>query len=311
MPNRWVSLAVMVGVGLATLSCRHDRPAPASPPDPAGTRLRVLTLNLMQKSPVGSRDARFRRIADFLRQRHREGSPVDVLLLQEGCAGIWVGTGDSLDDLRQQLPEVAGPYGLYSRPCFGVRAFLTFEVGVISGFPFLYTADAALPCQTGDWFDDAPLPGGRRAVMAGIDHPIGRVSLFSVHLASGGLAADREAQADALVRFVRDCSASHPAALTVVAGDMNASPAAPVYQRLAGAFRDSYADANPGTVGPTFNLPGNPHCKGYSGSPQRIDYILFVGDGVEVESSEVVFAEAGWFVSDHAGVLTTFRRRGQ
>jgi len=265
----------------------------------------------MQMSPVAGREVRFRRIADFIITRRDEGRPVDVLLLQEGCSGIWVGTRDSLDELRQQLPPAATPYDLCSRSCFGVPVFLTFEVGILSAVPFLYTTAAALPCRTGDWFDDVPLPGARRAVMAGIDHPMGRANLFAVHLASGGKAADREAQAAALIRFVKETGASHPAAVTVVAGDMNASPAAAVYQRLAGAFRDSYAVANPGTAGPTFNLPGNPHCKGYGGSPQRIDFVFFGGDGVEVESSEVVFAETGWFVSDHAGVLTTFRRSGR
>jgi endonuclease/exonuclease/phosphatase family metal-dependent hydrolase len=206
------------------------------------------------------------------------------------------------------LPPASGPYGICSRSCFGVPAFLTFEVGILSVAPLLYTREAALPCRTGEWFDDFPLPGGRRAVMAGIDHPIGRVNLFTVHLASGGASTDRESQADALIRFARDCAVSHPAVLTVVAGDMNAAPDAHIYQQLAGAFRDSYAAANPGAEGPTFNLPGNPHCRGYGGTPQRIDFVLFEGTGIEVESSEVVFAEEGWFVSDHAGVLTTFKR---
>jgi endonuclease/exonuclease/phosphatase family metal-dependent hydrolase len=310
MASRWLSLAGIAGICLATLACRHGVPARPAAHDRAHARLRVLTLNLMQMSPVARRDVRFGKIAEFIRTRRDEGRPVDVLLLQEGCAGIWVGTRDSLVELRQHVALAAAPYNLHSRSCFGVPAFLTFEVGILCLAPPLYTAAAALPCPTGDWLDDCPLPGARRAVMVGIDHPIGRVNLFTVHLASGGKTADREAQADALIRFARDTAASHPAALTVVAGDMNASPDTRIYQRLAEAFRDSYAAVNPGREGPTFNLPGNPHCEGYGGSPLRIDYVFFEGEGVEVEGSEVVFAETGWFVSDHAGVLTTFRRSG-
>ena len=186
MVRRWLNLAGIVAVSLTTLSCRHDRPARAAAPESSVARLRVLTLNLMQMSPVAGREVRFRRIADFIRTQRDEGRPVDVLLLQEGCSGIWVGTRNSIDELRQKLPPTPASYDLYSRPCFGVPVFLTFEVGILSAAPFLHTSAAALPCHTGEWLDDCPLPGARRAVMVGIDHPMGRVNLFTVHLASSG-----------------------------------------------------------------------------------------------------------------------------
>jgi len=262
----------------------------------------------MQMSPVAGRDERFAKIAQFVKARQDEGRPVDVLLLQEGCSGVWVGTSDSLNDLRKTLAGKGLGYEVRSQPCFGVPVFLQFRVGILSNEHILYSDSRELPCRVGDWLDDCPLPGRKRAVMAGIAHPIGRVNLFTTHLASGGRAQDKEQQAKDLLRFISDVSAKHPADLTILGGDMNTYPATPVYKLLAAELTDSYPVANPASPGPTFNLSGNPHCKGYKGDPPRIDFIFFKGKDIEVASSEVVFNSESWFVSDHCGVLTTFRR---
>jgi len=262
----------------------------------------------MQKSPVAGRAERFDKIAQFVKARQDEGRPVDVLLLQEGCSGVWVGTSDSLNDLRKTLARNSLGYEVYSRPCFGVPVFLQFRIGLLSNETILYSDSRELPCRVGNWLDDCPLPGRKRVVAAGIDHPIGRVNLFTTHLSSGGRAPDKERQARDLLQFVSDVSAKHPADLTVLGGDMNTYPDTPVYKLLAADLTDSYAAANPISPGPTFNLSGNPHCKGYGGNARRIDFLFFKGKNVEVESSEVVFNTEGWFVSDHCGVITTFRR---
>ena len=296
----------LCAIAFSTASCSGGKPTPGPPRRDAG--LRVLTLNLMQMSPVAGRGERFEKIAQFVKARQDEGRPVDVLLLQEGCSGVWVGTSDSLNDLRQKLAHLGLHYDLRSQPCFGVPIFLQFRVGLLSNEKILYSDSRELPCHVGNWLDDCPLPGRKRAVMAGIAHPIGRVNLFTTHLASGGRAPDKEQQAKDLLQFIRDVSATHPADLTVLGSDMNTYPDTPVYKRLAGDLTDSYAAANPNAPGPTFNLPGNPHCKGYGGGPRRIDFIFFKGKDIEVASSEVVFNIGGWFVSDHCGVLTTFRR---
>ncbi len=286
--------------------------------EPAGgdSRLRVLTLNLMQKSPIAARGERFNEIARFLKASQEAGRAVDAVLVQEGCSGVWAGTFDSLGELRRALGRAGLRYELYSAPCFGVPVGLVFRIGVLTNTQIRCTASSRLFSRTGNWYDDFPLHGRKRVVMAGVDHPIGRVNLFSTHLSSGGTPEDRLRQAKDLIKFVRDAarrtsdaSAQHPADLNILGGDMNNLPGSEVHKLLASWFTDSFAAANPGAPGPTFNLPGNPHCRGYGGGPRRIDYVFYKGRGVEVQSSEVVFGAEGMWVSDHCGVLTVFRRK--
>lgn len=298
-----IALAV---VPTAVSSCAVHRPT--IPEDKAAAPcLRVLTLNLMQKSPVASREDRFAKIAEFLRARCDEGRPVDVLLLQEGCSGLWVGTADSINDLRRSLARVGLTYDIHSQPSFGVSSFLVFRVGVLTRAQIRYCDGRALDCRTGNWYDDCPIPGRKRVVMVGIDHAIGRVNLFSAHLASGGTEKDRTRHAEELLRFISEMDEKRPADVTVLGGDMNTCAGSPLYGLIAAHLTDAYAKANPGSAGPTFDLPGNPHNLGNGAAPRRIDFIFVKGKDLLVQDSEVVFGCEGWWVSDHAGVLTTLR----
>ena len=170
--HRYIRVVCVLLVAFGAGSCANSQ-SPTATPKRQDSCLRVLTLNLMQMSPVAGRGERFEKIAQFVKTRQDEGRPVDVLLLQEGCSGVWVGTSDSLNDLRKPLARKGLGYELCSQPCFGVPVFLQFRVGVLSNEKILYTDARDLPCPTGDWLDDCPLPGRKRAVMVGIAHPIG------------------------------------------------------------------------------------------------------------------------------------------
>ncbi|MEW6354784.1 MAG: endonuclease/exonuclease/phosphatase family protein [Planctomycetota bacterium] len=271
--------------------------------------MRVLTLNLMQKSPVAGREERLERIAELVKSRHDAGEPIDALLLQEGCSGVTVGTMDSIGDLAARLGAKGLRYYVRSEPCFGVPNFLVFRVGVLTRADVLSSDGNGLECRTGDWFDDFPLPGRKRVVGLSTSTPMGRVNLFSVHLSSGGSQGDRIRQVRDLIQFVENFGKEHPAEVVIVGGDMNTTPTTDAYQQLSAAWADSYAAAATSSPGHTFNLPGNPHCKGYVGDPRRIDFIFVKGESIRIERSDVVFNSDGWWVSDHCGVLTTLKIR--
>ncbi|MFH0963901.1 MAG: endonuclease/exonuclease/phosphatase family protein [Planctomycetota bacterium] len=273
--------------------------------------LRVLTLNLMQHSPIAGRGERFEKIADFLEARAKAGEPVDVVALQEGCSGLVVGTADSIADLGRQLERRGLRYHRHSAPQSGTPLFLLFRVGVLTSGPILYTDGRDLGGLTGNRMDDFPVPGRQHVVLAGMDYPIGRVNLLSAHLSSGGGADLHTRQARELLAFIEEMNGRHPADVTVLGGDMNTSPDTEAYRVLAGELTDSYAAAKSDSPGYTWDVPGNPHRLGHQGDPARIDFIFFRGEGVEVERSEVVFDKDDGWVSDHCGVLTTLRRTGR
>jgi len=295
----------MAAMALAFAGCGGKQSVDA-PDNSANPTLRVLTLNLMQRSPVAGRSERFDRIAEFLESQARAGHPVDVLLLQEGCSGLVVGTMDSLGDLRRKLALKGLNYSLYSRPYLGVPALLVFRIGILTRAKILYTGGAPLDMKTGNWFDDFPLPGRKRVVAAGLDHAACRVNVFSVHLSSGGNQEARVRQARDLLGFINQFSITHPADIAILGGDMNAGPDTPVYELLAAEFVDAHTADAGGSPAYTFNLPRNPHCHGYPGGPSRIDFVFVRGRNIKVLSSEVVFNGENEWVSDHCGVLVVF-----
>jgi len=251
--------------------------------------LTVLSLNLMQKASA-PRKERLAKLADALAKE-----PPDFLLLQEGSGGLWDGTQNSIGDLAGLLDGRGLRYTHVSRDSLGVAGFLVFKVAVASRRPMAFTDAACLGEPGGDWFDKSPLPGRKNAVAAGADVPgFGKVNVVSVHLFTG---SDKGAQVEALLAFVRELDAKHPAAVTVVGGDFNFADSHPAYAQMVSAgFTDAGKDA-----GPTFGLPENPLRK--AKKPSRIDYI-FVKGKAKVTRAEVKFNREGQWVSDHCGVLT-------
>lgn len=283
------------------------RPQPDAPP----TAVKILTLNVMQKASV-PRATRFQKIVDFL-----TAEPAHLLALQE-LSGGWLdedSTPDSGADLAGMLSKARLPYAYHSETAWGYPGFLVFKVGVMCRDKILFTASGS----TGTPKEGAPFPGRKNVIMGGVDIPgFGRINLYSVHVytpAKEGL----ETQIDNLLGLVNKTDAAHPAAASILAGDLNFSveshPGA--YQKLVNnnfqGFIDSFAalhcPADPrgcATTGPTFGVSGNPYAR--KSNPRRIDYIWVRGNKVQIRRSRVVFNTPGEFVSDHCGVLTEITR---
>jgi endonuclease/exonuclease/phosphatase family metal-dependent hydrolase len=282
--------------------------------------LKVLTLNVMQRASE-SRTSRFQRIVDFLAIE-----PVHLLALQELSGGTVDSprTEDSGADLANMLAIAGLQYGYYTEAnwydwyVIQDLFYVYFKVGVLPRYKMLVTAAAS----TGTPTDGKPLATRKNVVMCGVDIPgFGRVNLYSVHIYSPA-EETIATQIDNLLQFVDSTDALHPAAASIVAGDLNFSvswdPAA--YQKfLDRGFIDSYASthclSNPAnccgedTSGCTYAAPGNPF-SGSGATPSRIDHLFVRGKGLHIKQSKVLFNGVNEdFVSDHSAVFTEIIRR--
>jgi endonuclease/exonuclease/phosphatase family metal-dependent hydrolase len=315
MSMNWTHLLlfhfVLLNLIFAPLTVFADFKNLDSQPAAPQNRIKILTLNVMQKASQ-PRASRFQKIVDFL-----TGEQVHLLALQELSGGLIDenSTKDSGADLAAMLAEAHVPYGYYTEPAFGYPGLLVFKVGVMSRHKMLFTASSS----TGTPTEGARFQGRKNVVMCGLDIPgFGRLNLYSVHIytpSEEGI----EAQIDNLVNFAQGLDAKHPAMASIVAGDLNfpveSHPRA--YQKLIHhnfkGFIDSFAalhcPTDPGgctKIGPTFGVLSNPYARRVK--PARIDFVLVRGDKVQISQSRVVFNSPGNFVSDHCGVLTEITR---
>lgn len=245
--------------------------------------MRVMTLNLMERSPAESRTSRLAKVARFVRDQN-----VEVLLLQEGCGGLWELTRDSIRDLARQLG-----YHHFSRNIFGILLFLYYKVGIVSKWPFIWTDAARLYCRTTAWPDRVWLPSKRDVVGAAINHPVHkRVYLYSAHLGAGCDCAGRYDQAVQLLRFIFYGMPGD--AKIFLGGDFNAGPDSAAL----GLVKRSTLIELP--TGPTFGLADNPQAAG-SPAPAKIDYLFT--RGLAGWAQVVLNGGYGPWVSDHAGIM--------
>ncbi len=151
-----------------------------------------------------------------------------------------------------------------------------------------------------------------------IDFPdLGETRVVNTHLSAGGLKHHPESEAATTLRrhqigeLLDVCNQVAPGPV-VIAGDLNSGPhtsSENYHQILEADFHDGFdtADGSGRTV--TWD-PKNPVIAGERNRklpPQRIDHVLFKGEGLAATAAEVVLHEArtadGLPVSDHYGLL--------
>jgi endonuclease/exonuclease/phosphatase family metal-dependent hydrolase len=228
--------------------------------------LTVLSLNLKGHDPNYSREERLRPVVELCR-----AEKVDVLLLQEGVAGLVV--RDSIKELQGQL----GLAGRTKAPVFGVWPFMTYEIGVLSRFPFNRTVSAGCGVSMVPTLDKLPIPGKRRIVGGHFQVPgLGAVKACSVHLASKPLnQEERMKQVTCLLAFISEQSRPD---LEILGGDFNFRQNNPAYGLVQAA--------------------------GFQGFGSGVDFVFCRGG--EVYDGKSVFTDH--FVSDHCGILVKIRK---
>lgn len=285
--------------------------------------LSVLTINILF-SEVKDRTLRLRTIAGFVEDKALWGDPVDVILLQEVVGGVVASTKNSALDLKNLLKARGLDYNLTYRLANGAPGALSVGNAVLSRCRISLTLSQTLPIVAEEPFSGVTVPLRRGVIMARLDAPgYGRINVYNTHLCAFCTPESRLKQAEVLASFLELVEGILPGDDPVVLGgdfntDLTVPAEVPVYDLFTAehGFEDSYATANActdccsiaeGTLGCTYGVPGNPYLDNpFSGSElQRIDYI-FLREVGEVLSSEVVFNEDPFWVSDHSGVLTTF-----
>ncbi|MFA5936055.1 MAG: endonuclease/exonuclease/phosphatase family protein [Patescibacteria group bacterium] len=292
-----------------------------------GSRLRLLTLNTglfrlrigpwSFLDPIPHTAARIHHIADAVRVHQP-----DVIAFQEVFADR---------DLDRLHNELAADYPHYASsrdhiPSPRIRAHS--GLCVFSRFP--------LKNQRHEMFQDTSLDErlfvGRGFLAANVESPIGVVSVFNMHLTSGGIFRDPRGAAFVGIRNnqVDQLTAAGNAAtspIRIILGDLNAGPAVSEenYARvLANGFRDSW-DLHPETITRLKHvtwenanpLTGRELHK--TEAPQRIDHIFLHPDTlnhVTVGRAEIVLHEPRVMtprglvtVSDHYGVLVDLEKK--
>jgi endonuclease/exonuclease/phosphatase family metal-dependent hydrolase len=150
------------------------------------------------------------------------------------------------------------------------------------------------------------LSHGRAAHRARVDLPGGASLLVTVthlhHEVDG--AADRDAQAEALLAWLHDAPATD---VQIVMGDFNANPLEPASIRMRGAgYRSAYAEANGADPDVTWPSGLQAPAMDTDGDPECLDYI-YVRGAVTVESARLVFdrphpEDPTLYPSDHLGI---------
>jgi len=275
--------------------------------------LNVLTINLLF-SEVNDRQARLARVADFVAQQAEQGKPIDFILMQEVVGGLLAGTDNSSQDLQELLATRGLDFHLSWHWSNSALSLISEGNAILSRWEILQTVIARLPLAAEDLSSEFQVPLQREIALHQVFIPgFGPILVYNTHLCSHCPASERLAQIQAVADFVIQNetdleSADHP---QILGGDFNLDLTFPdeeeAYQTITSlGFLDSFGlshdcysccSEEEGYDGCTYGVVDNP----YAFAPARIDYI-FVKNMV-IGASEVVLAEAPWWVSDHSGLL--------
>lgn len=288
-------------------------PGGARHSQPDTPRVRAVTLNLLHGAPIPqlrrARASLETRLA-WTAQRIAEAEP-DVVLLQE--ASVTKRHGSTAARLAaglgmQHVYARANPSSLWSALSLGGRVArrLAFEEGpaVLSRLPIL-------GCRVHRLSSGLSLHERRIALEAVLDGPLGRFSVFSVHLTAGSRAG-RLRQIAALTRAVESAPHAHP---LIVGGDFNAEEHSHEIRGLteAAGWLDSFRHLHPDDAGHTWGQ-SLAAATGTAGS--RIDFLFSVpsaGEHWDPRHSRLILdgafperRDGVLWASDHYGVLTDF-----
>jgi endonuclease/exonuclease/phosphatase family metal-dependent hydrolase len=284
-------------------------------PEHRARRIRAVTLNLLHGAPIpklrrarASLEARL----DWTVERIAEVEP-DVVLLQEASVTRRHGSTAARMAAALGMEHVyarANPSPFWSAASLGGRIHprLSFEEGpaVLSRLPIIEWRVHRLSSPL-------TLHERRIALEAVLDGPLGRFSVFSVHLTVGSRTG-RLRQIAALTRAVESTPHAHP---VIVGGDFNAEEHSHEIRGLTelAGWIDSFRHLNPEVAGHTWGQSlATATATATAGS--RIDFLFSAPSGGEhwdPRQSRLILDRAFpesrdgvLWASDHYGVLTDF-----
>lgn len=254
---------------------------------------------------------------------------MDLTILTLNLQGLGAGwferrRGDLLPQLRALAPDVIAlqEVAIRREPFYHQAQDLAEQVAMatVAYAPYGNPDEVDSPEQGGvaliaRWplrlVESLRLPPGRR-------HPDNRVALMAslqagseaLHVAVTHLSwpseerPERGRQLGALLARARGYGWHNER--FVLAGDLNAPPDDPAIAALAGTFQDAWASAHPNELGHTWSHV-NPLTGSYPMPSRRLDY-LFVDERARVQEATLCFDDpARGYVSDHFGLLASFR----
>lgn len=288
---RAVFLLLIATAGAASTACGDD-------PAPLATSVDVMTINL--RHDVDEWERRFALIADEIVRLDP-----DLIGLQE----IEITGVDQTQALLDLIAERGGAaYESYQELKIWPYGALTGEgVGVLSRYPIVETGLKDL------------VEGGRVAVWTRVEVEDGyQLDFFNTHLESEGndeMTGDqiRTQQAGFMVEFMAGAGDER---IQILTGDMNTTDDTEAYAALvAGGLVDTYLAVHGDETATTGNTSPIVLMEGVEQDPQRrIDFIFASDapppDGAEVTPVDSIVCfqnhdEAGFYPSDHLGVMTT------
>lgn len=189
------------------------------------------------------------------------------------------------------LQNVAfAPYGNvkeYESPKLG-------GISILSRRPFNQVQIRKLPSGKIDKF------GARVAIMATVVIDGTEIALATTHLSWRPQEEElRLGQAEELLELLEFTDA-----LTIVGGDLNASPLDPAPKALEKKYKDAFKEIHPSASGVTWDQDSNPLITSTWRGNERIDY-LFCSSEFKIKSADVVLNRPDpVYPSDHFGVMT-------
>jgi endonuclease/exonuclease/phosphatase family metal-dependent hydrolase len=280
---------------------------------PSSPHVRVVTLNLLHGAPVPPWSQARMSVAARLEWTGRQlaDAEPDVVLLQE--ASVTARHGNTATRLAELLGMAhvyarANPAPLWNALGAGGRLSrrLAFEEGpaVLSRLPIVEHRVHRLS-------SGLKLHERRIALEVVLDGPMGRFSVFSVHLTAGS-PASRRRQIAALIRAVEAAPHPHP---VIVGGDFNADEHSHEIRWLTdlAGWVDSFRHLHPDTAGHTW---GQALAAATATAGRRIDFLFSApagGEHWDPRHSRLILDRAFpatrdgvLWASDHYGVLTDF-----
>lgn len=284
--------ALTAAILVLAIGCGDD------PRDPIETTLDVMTVNIRHDEDEWER--RFELLADEIVRLDP-----DIIGVQEIEIRI-----DQTATLLDLVADKGGAdYQSYDHLKWESAGVLTGEgIGIYSRFPILQSDTADLG------------EGGRVTVWSQIEvEPDYTVDMFNTHLESGdvpGRTGD-EIRTEQAMRSVAFVEATATSPVGFFTGDLNATPDTDAYATLVdGGLVDSYLAVHGDETETTGNTSPIVLAEGAEQDPtRRIDFVFARTDPEEEDAvvtptdSIVCFEnadEAGFYPTDHLGVMTTF-----